>query len=413
MQPAPGPLHVAFVVPFALETSLRFARAAASLEDVRLGIISQEPVERIPADLRARLAAFERVPDALDAHSLEQGVRGLARKMGGRVDRLLGVLEQLQVPLAEVRERLRIRGMDAQEAHSFRDKSRMKEIFRSHGVPCARHRLAENAATALSFAAEVGYPLIVKPPAGAGSRNTFRVDEAAQLASNLEAMPPSPQQPVLLEEFIVGREHSFDSVTLAKEHVFHSISVYTPGPLEVMRTPWIQWTVMLPREIDTPEFAPIVAWGRKALDVLGMHTGMSHMEWFRRPDGSVAISEVAARPPGAQFTTLLSAAHDVDFYAAWARLMIHERFDVPPRAYAAGAVFLRGQGEGRVAAIQGIEKVRQSLGAVIFEERLPKLGQLPTGSYDGEGWLILRHPETAVVEEGLAWAASEIHIQLG
>ncbi len=413
MHPAPSPLHAAFVVPFALETSLRFARAAASLPQVRLGILSQEPLERIPAELREKISAFERVPDALDAHSLEQGVRGLARGMGGRIDRLLGVLEQLQVPLAQVRERLNIRGMDAREALGFRDKSHMKEIFRASGVPCARHALASDLPQALAFAGEVGYPLIVKPPAGAGSRNTFRVDDRTQLTSNLHALPPSPTQPVLLEEFISGREHSFDTVTVAGKHVFHSISVYTPGPLEVMRTPWIQWTVLLPRNIDTPEYAPMVEIGRKALDVLGMHTGMSHMEWFRRPNGSIAVSEVAARPPGAQFTTLLSAAHNVDFYRAWAQLMIHEEFDVPARPFSAGAVFLRGQGEGQVAAIHGLEKVRKELGDVIFEERLPRVGQLPSGSYDGEGWLILRHPETKVVEQGLARAASEVRIQLG
>ena len=33
---------------------------------------------------------------------------------------------------------------------------------------------------------------------------------------------------------------------------------------------------------------------------LGLQTGMTHMEWFGRPDGSIAIGEIGARPPGAQ-----------------------------------------------------------------------------------------------------------------
>jgi hypothetical protein len=144
-----------------------------------------------------------------------------------------------------------------------------------------------------------------------------------------------------------------------------------------------------------------------------MVTGMSHMEWFRRPDGGLAISEVAARPPGAQFTTLISAAHDRDFYSAWAELSIFERFDPPQRKYAAGAAFLRGQGEGRVVAIHGMEALRRELGAVLFEERLPQIGQLPSGSYDGEGWLILRHPETEVVERGLERAVKSVRVELG
>lgn len=408
-----APLHVVFVAPFGLDTTLRFARATAALEGVRMALLSQEDEDRVPADLRARLAAFERVGDALDPLEIEAGVRAAARRMGGRVDRLVGVLEQLQVPLALVRERLSIRGMDATEAHNFRDKARMKDLLRAADLPCARHKLASGRDEALAFAAASGYPVVVKPPAGAGSRNTFRVEDRAQLEQYLEGFPPREDEPVLLEEFVRGREFSFDSVSLGGRHVFHSISCYTPTPLEVLRTPWIQWTVLLPRRIDGPEYADIVRAGRRALDALGMVTGITHMEWFRREDGSIAISEVAARPPGAQFTTLLSWAHDHDFYAAWARLVVHERFEPPERRYAAGAAFLRGQGSGRVAAIHGLEEVRRELGDVLVEAKLPRIGQQPSGTYDGDGHLILRHPETDVVERGLALAVSKIRVELG
>ena len=65
-----------------------------------------------------------------------------------------------------------------------------------------------------------------------------------------------------------------------------------------MRNPWIQWSVLLPREIDGPQYDDIRQVAFRALDALGMETGLSHLEWFRRKDGSIAISEVAARPPG-------------------------------------------------------------------------------------------------------------------
>jgi hypothetical protein len=43
-----------------------------------------------------------------------------------------------------------------------------------------------------------------------------------------------------------------------------------------------------------------------------------------------------------------SRAHDFDCPAAWARLMIFGEFEPPQRKYAAGAAYLRGQGQGRV-----------------------------------------------------------------
>jgi hypothetical protein len=64
------PVRVVFVVPYALDTSLRFARAVTALGDVRTAVITQESPERLPADFRAKLAGVESVKDALDAAQL-------------------------------------------------------------------------------------------------------------------------------------------------------------------------------------------------------------------------------------------------------------------------------------------------------------------------------------------------------
>ena len=108
----------------------------------------------------------------------------------------------------------------------------------------------------------------------------------------------------------------------------------------------------VPRSIDDPSYARVREVAVAALGALGLRSGMSHMEWFLRQDGSVAISEVGARPPGAQFTSLLSYAHDLDFYVAWGRLMATGHFEPPPRRWAVGALYLRGQGAGRVRAVR-------------------------------------------------------------
>lgn len=404
-------MHVVFVAPFAAETTQRFVRAAAELPGVRLATISQVPARDLPESLRARLVAHRQVTDALDADQLTAAVRGLAGELGDRIDRLLGILEQAQVPLATVRERLGIRGMDVGEATNFREKARMKDVLRAAGVPCARHARAVGREQALAFAERVGFPLVVKPPAGAGAKNTLRVEGSEQLASYLDVVPPSTDEPLLLEEFVTGREHSLDTVTVDGRHVFCSISRYHPTPLEVLQNPWLQWCVLLPRSIEGPEFADAVETGRRALDALGMVTGMTHMEWFRRPDGGVAISEVAARPPGAQFTSLISWAHDRDFYKAWAELVIFERFDPPERRFAVGAVYLRGQGRGPVVGVRGVEEASRELGELVVEARLPQPGQAPAGGYEGQGHVILRHPETEVVERGLDRILSLVRVE--
>ena len=401
-----------FVAPYLLETTARFVMGAAELPETRLGLVTHEPAEKLPPDLKRSLTEYLRVENALDTAQLGNAVRHVAKRLGS-VDRLIGTLEELQVPLAEVREAFGIPGMRVDAARNFRDKSRMKSVLEANGIPCARHRLATNADEAIAFTRQVPFPMVVKPPAGAGARNTFRIDDETRFREWLAAAPPTTKDPALLEEFLTGEEHSFDSVMVNGRLVFHSISRYLPTPLEVIQTPWIQWCVILPREIEGPAYDPIRKAATHALEVLGMDTGLSHMEWFRRPDGSVAISEVAARPPGAQFTTLLSYAHDLDFYKAWARLAVYDEFRVPERKWAVGAAFLRGQGSGRVRAVRGLEKVAKEVGPVVVEARIPKEGQSPTGGYEGEGYVVVRHTDTATVEKALAHIVTGIRVELG
>lgn len=401
-----------FVAPFFAETTVRFIEAAATLPGVRLGLVSQDPLERLPRRIASRLAGHFRVGDGMDGEQIRDALLALGRGGLGPVERVVGALEPLQEVLAGVRRELGIPGMLPEAAENFRDKNRMKDVLRRHGLPCARHGQATSAGDAIEIAARIGYPLVAKPPAGAGARNTLRVESPTELGDYVRLLPPSPARPLLLEEFVVGEEHSFDAVTLNGRTVWHSLTHYRPGPLEVMREPWIQWTVLLPREVDHPRYDDIREVGGRALSVLGMRTGLSHMEWFRRPDGTIAVSEVAARPPGAQFTTLISYAHDVDFYRVWARLVVREEFEPLARQYAAGIAFLRGQGRGRVRAIHGLERAQRELGPLVVETRLPRPGTLPSGSYEGEGYVVLRHPDTATVARGLAHLVSLVRVEM-
>jgi biotin carboxylase len=403
---------VIFAAPMLSENASRMIEAAASLPDVRLAIVSQDPMERAPPWLHGKVAAHWRVDDVLNAGHLVNAAQQLARAHGP-IHRMFGAFEQMQVPLAEAREFLGVPGMRMEAARNFRDKSRMKDILRAHGLPCARHRLAESEADAWAFAGEVGFPIVVKPPAGAGAQATYRVDRPDQLRDALEVTRPGPGRAVLLEEFIVGDEHSFETISVGGRAVWHSLTHYYPTPLEVLRNPWIQWVVVLPREADDPRYADIGRAAVRALEVLGMETGLSHMEWFRRRDGSVAISEVAARPPGAQITTLISRANDVDFLRIWANLMVFDAFEPPQRKYAVGAAYLRGQGSGHVRAIHGLDAVEREVGPLITDHRLPAIGQPASVSYEGEGYIILRHPETRVVEEAIAKVVSLVRVELG
>jgi hypothetical protein len=172
--------------------------------------------------------------------------------------------------------------------------------------------------------------------------------------------------------------------------------------------------VLIPREIDDPRYDAIRTAALRALDALGMYTGMSHLEWFRRRDDSLAISEVGARPPGGQLTRMMSRANDFDCEAAWARLMIYGEFDPPTRKYAVGNAYLRAQGFGdHIVAVHGLEQVDREVGHLVCDVSLPQIGQVPSRHYTGDGYVIVRHPDTAVVRDALHRIISLVRVEVG
>lgn len=391
--------NIVFVAPFPMiTTTFKFAKALGSLPGVRLlGVFQEAP----HGDGNKVFDDFVTVSDALDARKLVAGVDVL-RQRHGHPHRIVGVLENLQVQVAQVREHFGVPGADAATAERFRDKALMKEELRRHGIPCARHKLLRSDDDAWQFAREVGFPQVLKPPAGAGCLATYKVEDEGQLRAALNETRPGPNREVLAEEFLTGQEHSFETITVGGQPRFHSISRYLPTPLEVMRNSWMQWCVLLPRDISGDEFGEARRVGFDVVRKLGLDAGFTHMEWFRRPNGSVAVGEIAMRPPGAQIVTLTSLAHDADMYRAWARAVADDAFDGPwERKYSVGCAFLRGSGAGRVARIDGIDEANREIGSLVVEAKLPTVGAPKSSSYEGDGYAIVRHPDTRVVQAAL------------
>ena len=90
-----------FVAPLLSENAFRMIEAAATLDDVRLGVITHDGVEGLQ-HLQGRVAHW-RVTRVLDVQQLLWAVQGLEQHHG-KASRLFGAYEQLQVPLAVARE---------------------------------------------------------------------------------------------------------------------------------------------------------------------------------------------------------------------------------------------------------------------------------------------------------------------
>ncbi len=91
-------------------------------------------------------------------------------------------------------------------------------------------------------------------------------------------------------------------------------------------------------------------------------------------------------------------AHGIDPYRAWARAVIDGELDAPwERKYAVGCAFLRGMGRGRVVGVSGVAEAQAKVRGHVIEARLPQVGAPKSDSYEGDGYVIVRHPRTEVV----------------
>ncbi len=411
--------HIALVAPHFLENTNRYVKAFVELEGVKLSVISEDAATSLPPALRARVAGHYQVKSVGDSGELAKALKGLQKGVGP-VDRLTGALEQLQLPMAEARAMADVPGMRPDIARRFRDKDVMKEVLRSKGVPVAASELVSSLAELKAFIDRVGLPIIVKPQAGVGSRGTHRIESKEDLAALLkQGLTPTAGNPLQAEQFIRAREFTCETVTVHGKTVWRSGTRYFPTPLEVLENPWVQYCVMLPREVEAPwtDFAGINEAALQALfgdDPRVVGTAITHMEWFLREDNAMFVNEVGARPPGVHIMPLMSITNEVDMISKWAELIAFDRFTPLTRKWAGGAACFRGQGTGpRIVEVKGLEKAMEIVGKSLVDLRAPKVGQARASGYEGEGWALVKHADTEGVKQALLALIENVQVRYG
>ncbi len=405
---------IAVVAPDLQPATLRFIEGALSQPGTKLGLITQGSIDALPESVRERLAAFVGVADVGDAEQIVRAV-GQMRKALGQPERLLGPTAAFQVPLAEARERLGIEGMTAEVARTFADASLMRQRLAEAGLPIARHARIESVQDGMAFGTEIGYyPLVVKPHQGTRARHTYRVDTEEELRLLLERLQPTAECPLLCEEYVEGRECTLEVVCMSGVPAWFSATRFEPGLLEIARHPGAALRITLPREQDDPADPLVRRMGFAALKALRMDAGLSSLRWLRRPDGTPLIADVTARPPVGPILSLMALAHGADMYRVWGNAAVNGLFAPIPRLYAVGAAFFRTQGKGTaVAAVHGLDEIVRELGDIVVQVQAPRAGQPWSNAPDGDGFVLLRHAETAVVDEALKGIADAVWVELG
>ncbi|WP_195251803.1 ATP-grasp domain-containing protein [Romboutsia sp. 1001713B170207_170306_H8] len=206
-------------------------------------------------------------------------------------------------------------------------KSKMKEVYKSCGIPVARYEFITDYNSAINFTNIVGYPVVVKPDNGVGASNTYKLRNDEELGFFFETK--NNNITYIIEEFINGHVETFDGITdsnknilIASSHVMlssimdavneDSESAFYSQDLNGMDIEWI---------------------GDKVVKAFDTRSRFFHFEFFRLDEdkeglgkkGDIVGLEVNMRAPGAYIPDMINMAYDVDTYSIWADMLIYDK----------------------------------------------------------------------------------------
>jgi carbamoylphosphate synthase large subunit len=394
-------MDVVFVEPAFPYNQREFVRALASVGARVIGI-GERPLSALDDELKHWLTHYEQIGSVVDEKQLLAAVKRV--QLLARVERLEATVEAHIMPAAVVREACGIPGTSAHTAWLCRDKPSMKDALRAAGIPCAQSTSADGFVSAMEFARHVGFPLIVKPRAGAGASGTTRVDNFATLEQALRASGVGSGASVALEEFIEGHEGFLDTIAINGDVGHEFVSHYYPNVLEAMRERWISPQIVATNRLDAPGYEEVKTMARRVIRALGIGTSATHMEWFFGAKG-LKFSEIGCRPPGVGQWDVYGAANELDIYREWAMAIVHGRTDrQPSRRFSCGMIALRPERDGRITGYEGLDQIARDYGDWIVASHLPEPGtptQPVEAGYMANAWMRVRHPDFDVLRSML------------
>lgn len=369
-----------------------FVRGLAQ-SGVRVLGVGDQPRGSLPPATREALSGYLQVGNLWDAQALVNALR--AWQVPIKLDRVECLWEAAMELAAEVRAAFGLPGLSPARTQLFRDKNLMRRALDRAGVRNPRHAKAVTESQVLEAAQHTGFPLIVKPVAGAGSANTYRVDDLEELRELLPALRHVPE--VVVEEFIEGTEYTFDTVTAGGRILFHNVELYRPDMLTARSVEHVSPQTVSLRDLSAPVFQRAYDMGQTVIEALGFDTGFTHMEWFHTKDDEVVFGEIAGRPPGGNSGELMNRTCDFDVYQAWGHALRFGRLPrQPERKYNVAMVFKRARGHGRIQSIRGLARLEAELGEALIRHELLPIGARRRNwrqTLLSDGFVMLRHPD--------------------
>jgi hypothetical protein len=279
---------------------------------VRVWAIGEAEFFSMPADLRAGIRWYARC-DLKNFRRTERSIGELleakhALGFEGAFDVVESHNEQWLRLEAFINERYAIPGITRADVDRLKKKTSMKRVFKAAGLRPARGALVVDSDQAAALAAELGYPVILKPDEGVGAGDTHRVEGETALRALVDGL----RDDTLLEEFIAAPIVTYDGLTDRDGAVvFESSLAYGEGLIEYVGGKDTFFHTR--REIP----GKLAAIGQDLARRFDIRRKFFHFEFFSVDEEYLPI-EINSRPPGGAILDVMNYSADTDLYRAWA-----------------------------------------------------------------------------------------------
>jgi carbamoyl-phosphate synthase large subunit len=238
-------------------------------------------VEPLTPEFVEKVIAKER-PDALLATLGGQTALNIAIRLYED-----GVLDQYGV---------RLIGADVDAINRGEDRQLFKEIVRSVGADAPRSRVCASVEEALETAAEVGYPVVIRPSFTMGGLGSgFATDEAMLRRMARHGLADSPVHTVLIEESVLGwKEYELELMRDRSDNVVVVCSIENVDAMGVHTGDSV--TVAPAMTLTDREYQRMRDVGIAVLRAVGVDTGGCNIQFAVNPDnGRLVVIEMNPR----------------------------------------------------------------------------------------------------------------------
>ncbi|MFF4699964.1 ATP-grasp domain-containing protein [Streptomyces chattanoogensis] len=332
--------------------------------------------------------------DLTDEDAVAAAVMQLARERG--VAGVMTFLEHHAGLAAHLAERLGLPGAGAQAMGACRDRLLSRRLLAEPRVPSARSVLVADEDAAVECAERLGYPVVIKPRAMAGSAGAMRADcadavrRAVETATGAGLLGPDADAAagVLCEEYLPGPEISVECVVLGPEAV-HVAAITRNRLLPEPR--FLHRGHLVDACDDLLEDTAVRDVATRALQALGIGPAVVHVR-MRLTDDGPAIVAVHGHMADDHIPLLTYLATGISLPRAAAELALGRTPDLAPtRQHCAGVQFLYPPGDGQI--VRQLDKTlpRAWLERVVWTSKVGDRVESPPLSIDDRlaHWVVI------------------------